>query len=237
MLASWSLPGRRQRPTGNGMPASPSRELGHDTAAPAPYAPQTWRVPAQPGMSTAVLALQQAAGNRAVVAMLAPRGTRALARCEDTCACGSRCGDEELLGEGERSPGVASLARVARPADAPERVAGPSAAGQALTAGALRRAVAARAGAASATRRVQRSSAVGTQAGRLMLQRDIVPVPPFRANPSWSSTGKNNPKPTCTPYTGFGDIFPRGGAHMAHIVLDHRCAEGPRGALQLQPRP
>src|SRR4051794_15444034 len=142
----WTVPERGQRPTGDGMRASSRRELGHDAAAPAPSAPHTSRVPEQPGMSTAALALQQAAGNRAVVAMLAPRATRALARCEGTCACGSRSRDKDEPAERDRSPGVASLARVA---DASRRAGDPSAAGQALTAGALRRAVAVRARAAS----------------------------------------------------------------------------------------
>jgi hypothetical protein len=124
-----------------------------------------------------VLALQHAAGNRAVTAMLAPRVTRALARCEGACTCGGRSRNEELLEEG---------------------------------AGALRRAVAARASAASGSRRVQRSSAVGTRAGRVMLQRDIVPVPPYRPKPSWWATGPNNPSGTCEPYAGLGDISPEG---------------------------
>lgn len=192
------------------MPASPSRELGHDAAAPAPDAPRASPLSAQAGSSTAVLALQRAAGNRAVGAMLARRGTRALARCEGACACGGRCqNDEELLEEGARRPGMAPPARLARTADKPG-TAGPSAAGQALAAGALRRAVAARAEGARSTRRLQPSSASGTRAGRLMLQREIVPVPPYRPNPPWSAIGPNNPSPTCTPYLGFGDICPEG---------------------------
>jgi outer membrane protein OmpA-like peptidoglycan-associated protein len=66
---------------------------------------------------------------------------------------------------------------------------------EALASGALRRAVAARAALPARPR---------------LLQRDIVPVPPYRPNPPWSKVGRNNPPPTCTPYSGLGDICPEG---------------------------
>lgn len=115
------------------------RTLAHDAAEQAPNASPASRIPEPAGGSSAVLALQRAAGNRAVAAMLAPRDTRALGR---------------------------------------------TAAGHAPAPGALRRAA----------------------AGRRMLQRDVTPVPPFDSKPSWSSAGPNNPKPTCTPYDGIGNL-------------------------------
>jgi hypothetical protein len=49
-----------------------------------------------------------------------------------------------------------------------------------------------------------------TNAARRMVQRDIVPVPPYQADPPWSQVGPKNPFPTCVPYLGLGDVSPEG---------------------------
>lgn len=63
------------------------------------------------------------------------------------------------------------------------------------------------------------------------LQRAIVPVPVHRPNPPWSTAGPNNPKPTCTPYSGFGGISPEGAVTWRTLfsiidapkILGERC--------------
>jgi hypothetical protein len=83
-------------------PAGAKRaDAGTRAAAPAP--PAARRRPSAVSAAGA-LALQRAAGNRAV-ATLARSSARTLARCAGgTCTCGGRCHEQEELLEGDLRP-------------------------------------------------------------------------------------------------------------------------------------
>jgi hypothetical protein len=71
--------------------------------------------------STAVLALQRAAGNRNVAAALSSGRGRTLARCEDRCTCRSRAPAEDALEEHARAAQAVAGAVLARKPDAAGR--------------------------------------------------------------------------------------------------------------------
>jgi hypothetical protein len=60
--------------------------------------PQALSAALAAGGPTAVVALQRAAGNRAVTSLLQPDKS-VLARCRGGCTCGGKCADEQLLQE------------------------------------------------------------------------------------------------------------------------------------------